>query len=219
MPIIKFKERHIVIERAKFFNYAPSAVELGHLGVKNNTLGQFEPDEVIDEIATHAEAKQYDTKISFIAIKKGGGGGKLDFVEPTDAFKVGVKVSGGSVKVVIGEAKVYSVPSRPIKEAIQNKEKYQKIVAGSKRVAVVDKIVVAETYLEYSVSEFNLKIKGKASIAEFIRAELEAGGEVASRTTASISKGTVLGYALQHVWIEKGEVKMKRDNPGLAETL
>ena len=214
MPIIEFNNRYLTFQRAKYFNYAPAGVKLGDLGKKNNALGQFNPGHELTEISKLLETGKPDTVVDFLAIRKTGGSGKLDFFEPTDAVKVGVQVSGKQVKVVVGKIAVISVKSGKIKEELDKKENRKHI---EKQMAVVDAIVVAQEFVEMSASEFNAKLNAGFTVAEMVNIEVNAGGGVASRTTASVSKGTVMGYALQHVWIEKGEVKMKRDNPGQAE--
>lgn len=215
MPIIKFNNRYLTFQQAKYFIYAAAGVKLGHLGKKNDVLGQFDPGWELTEVSKSLEANTPDTIVDFLATRKSGGSGKLDFFEPTDAVKIGVKVSGTKVKVVVGKITVISVESGKIKEVLE-KEKYRKHI--EKNMAVVDGIVVANEFIEMTASEFNAKLKAGFTVAEMVNVRVNASGGTSVLTSAKLSKDTVLGYRLQHVWIDQnGEMRMTRDNPMQAE--
>jgi len=217
MATIKFTDRYLTFQRAKYFTYAASSVKLGHLGRKNDKLGQFDPERLVKEVYNLTETLGPVSVVDFLAIRRSGGRGKLEFSEPTEALKVAVKVSGSKVKLVIGCIAVYCVESGIVKDYLK-KEDYRSQIEG-RQMAVVDGVVAVKEFMEFSAKEFKAKLDAGFTVAEMVKARIDAGGESSVATTLRLSEDTVLGYRLQHVWINsKGVVTLKRDNPGLAET-
>jgi hypothetical protein len=217
MATIKFSNRHLTFQKAKYFTYAASSVKLGHLGLKNDHRGQFEPKRLVKEVKDLAEASGPVSVVDFLAIRKSGGKGRLEFSEPTEALKVAVKVSGSKTKLVVGRIAVYSIESGIIKDYLQ-KEEYRSQIEG-KQMAVADGVVAVKEFMEFSAKEFKAELDAGLSVADIIKASIGADGGTSVATTMRLSEGTVLGYRLQHVWINsRGGVSLKRDSPGRAET-
>lgn len=207
--------KHLRYQQLRYFMKASNQVELGSLGRKDDANGFLAPAFVVKGVGNLKGAKKPNSTVQVISFSETGGGGSLEFEEPTDTVRAKLQASGSSTKVIVAELDFFDVLDGELVELLKNDNSCSQYLSANKKAGLVDSIVRVKDLRSVKASDFNFDVSVEVDIQKMIKMGVGVQANGRSFRDITVSEGTVLAYRLLKLRKRKdGSIVFKHDHPG-----